>query len=370
MKTLIQRYTFIPILRTVAIFDIPVVELEQVLLIVNKTTNTMIYNFADPTLNGTTVDNTIVLDYDTSAMNSSDVLQIYLDIPLEQVRNEQYSLDQQFTLDTNLNNVFGSSPLYDGDKLKTKTTMSTMEENIGRLAAVGDEKAISCAGAQSVAIQLSGTWVGTVQFEGSVDGGNFIGIFSIPMNNINSTSMATANSIYQINVAGLKKVRARVSAYTSGTIIVHMTATSALSRLSNSAGAIGSQTQLLAQRATSYELNTWDVNLGAVLGNTKLWRDGIQSVDYPIAPTINPTRPAVVDNKFATYPQALPRLRVEIGGDKRLPIAQEDNTNRLLTVDTDVRRVLEEILVQIQKLNQNFSLANGLGPQQGNPEVR
>jgi hypothetical protein len=56
--------------------------LEQILVITNVTTNTIIYNFADPA-NGvfSFIDNVLRLKADTSAMSSTDVLQVFVDTP-------------------------------------------------------------------------------------------------------------------------------------------------------------------------------------------------------------------------------------------------------------------------------------------------
>jgi len=58
------------------------ITLANILLITNVTANTIIYNFADPTTGAASfTNNVLTLDYDTSvSMNSSDVLQIFLDI--------------------------------------------------------------------------------------------------------------------------------------------------------------------------------------------------------------------------------------------------------------------------------------------------
>lgn len=56
-------------------------DLEQILLITDVTTNTMIYNFADSNLGGTLVGNVLTLNYNTSALNDSDKLQIFVDEP-------------------------------------------------------------------------------------------------------------------------------------------------------------------------------------------------------------------------------------------------------------------------------------------------
>lgn len=79
MKTLVQYYTFTPASRQVTITKLSSVSLEQILLITNVTTNTIIYNFADPSLGAIVAGNVITLDYDTTSMNASDDLQIFID---------------------------------------------------------------------------------------------------------------------------------------------------------------------------------------------------------------------------------------------------------------------------------------------------
>lgn len=58
------------------------ITLANILLITNVTANTIIYNFADSTKGAVSFNNNILtLDYDTSAMANTDVLQIFLDLP-------------------------------------------------------------------------------------------------------------------------------------------------------------------------------------------------------------------------------------------------------------------------------------------------
>ena len=58
------------------------ITLANILLITNVTANTIIYNFADSTNGAVSFNNNILtLDYDTSAMANTDVLQIFLDLP-------------------------------------------------------------------------------------------------------------------------------------------------------------------------------------------------------------------------------------------------------------------------------------------------
>jgi len=83
-KRLKFNYTFVPASNTVIING--VVSAKRLLLITNTKTNTIIYNFSDPsktytsiTYNNTTDQTSIVLTYDCSSMSSSDPLQIFTD---------------------------------------------------------------------------------------------------------------------------------------------------------------------------------------------------------------------------------------------------------------------------------------------------
>lgn len=78
----VGSYTFNPGAKTVTFSNLQqALTLANILLITNTTANTIIYNFADPTTGAISFNNNILtLDYDTSSMNSSDILQIYVDV--------------------------------------------------------------------------------------------------------------------------------------------------------------------------------------------------------------------------------------------------------------------------------------------------
>jgi hypothetical protein len=71
----------------------------------------------------------------------------------------------------------------------------------------------------NVAITLSGTWTATVQFEASPDGVTYNAITSVQSN-----SSATANGTNNFQLYGLRVLRVRCSAFTSGSITVAMSA--------------------------------------------------------------------------------------------------------------------------------------------------
>ena len=75
-------YTFNPAEKTVTFSGLSyTLTLANILLITNVTANTIIYNFADPATGETSFNNNVLtLTYNTASMNSTDVLQIYLDL--------------------------------------------------------------------------------------------------------------------------------------------------------------------------------------------------------------------------------------------------------------------------------------------------
>ena len=71
-------------------------------------------------------------------------------------------------------------------------------------------------GLGAVGLQLSGTFTLTVQFEATVDGETFVALNILPSNSATAVSSTTAAGAWRANVAGYRLVRARVSAFTSG----------------------------------------------------------------------------------------------------------------------------------------------------------
>lgn len=74
------------------------------------------------------------------------------------------------------------------------------------------------------AIQLSGTWVATVQFEATADGTTWVAVNATASNGTTPATSATANGAYILSAVGFQAVRARVSAWTSGVVVVSLRA--------------------------------------------------------------------------------------------------------------------------------------------------
>lgn len=73
----------------------------------------------------------------------------------------------------------------------------------------------------TVALQVTGTWSGTLQFEGTVSGTESA-VPGAPLGGGSSVTSATANGIWLFSVPGLSSVQVRASALASGTAAVRM----------------------------------------------------------------------------------------------------------------------------------------------------
>lgn len=69
-------------------------------------------------------------------------------------------------------------------------------------------------------LQITGSFTATIQFEGSVDGQNFVPITAHNRNDGTTSLTATAPGIYEIDCRGLQLIRANITSYTSGSITV------------------------------------------------------------------------------------------------------------------------------------------------------
>jgi hypothetical protein len=390
MKQLIKHdigtYIFTPLSRQVKVVGVQVTQ-DQILTITNTTDSTMIYCFADSTLGGTwdAGAGTLTLAYDTTSMSETDALQIFVDLPamapspqtlLQQVNINDVALWQNpatgelYTQDVNLAAILGAVPLADGGRLRTKTTYEDFIVE-GRIGAAQEAKGISCKGLPSVTVQISGTWAGTMTFEGRADNGTYVVINGSAVNGTALVSTTTAGGIFRFNTAGIEWFQVRCSAYTSGTALIRMTASGEQAQVALSAPVAGSQLQALAQKATTFELNTYDTNIATLLGTAALYRLGFTGVEQVVAPTVNPTQPtSYAGPMYQKYPQYFPRVRVEVGGDQKLPLAQEMGSNRLLVATPELYSVLSEMLFQQKLMNQMVMQVYGITPPNGWDEIK
>jgi hypothetical protein len=98
----------------------------------------------------------------------------------------------------------------------TGTTCTT--NNTGQAGCI----VLSASSFASGGIQVSGTWVATLQFEASIDGTNFQAITATPTNSTTTATSTTSNGVWSASVAGMKFLRVRASAYVSGTAVISL----------------------------------------------------------------------------------------------------------------------------------------------------
>jgi CRISPR/Cas system endoribonuclease Cas6 (RAMP superfamily) len=116
-------YTFNPTAKTVTFSGLSQqITLANILLVTNVTANTIIYNFASSTTGAVSfVNNVLTLDYDTTSMSATDVLQIYIDV-------ESYE-ESLATLLRRMNKLLESNAVVDS-RLRQKVVIEAIGTNL------------------------------------------------------------------------------------------------------------------------------------------------------------------------------------------------------------------------------------------------
>ena len=78
--------------------------------------------------------------------------------------------------------------------------------------------AFEVSGYREFALQISGTWAGTLTFQGSLDGSTFYNVVALSVSGGLQVSTTTANGIF-LGFLGCKFLRVQMTAYTSGTAV-------------------------------------------------------------------------------------------------------------------------------------------------------
>jgi len=89
----------------------------------------------------------------------------------------------------------------------------------------GDGTVINCleltrGALTALTLQITGITTATVTFEATIDGTNWVAVQATNLNTGVVATTATANGLYRLTALGLNQVRARISAFTTGTIYV------------------------------------------------------------------------------------------------------------------------------------------------------
>lgn len=84
----------------------------------------------------------------------------------------------------------------------------------------GNGTPMDVAGLSYVGLQATGITTATLNWEGTVDGSTYAAIQVTPLATGTAATTATGNGLFRANVAGLQKIRARISGWGVGAVIV------------------------------------------------------------------------------------------------------------------------------------------------------
>lgn len=134
--------------------------------------------------------------------------------------------------------------------------------------------------ASAASILITGTFSATLQFETSNDRSTWTNVNGYPVTSSTAATNATAAGLWQLNVAGMKYLRVRASAYASGTAFVTAVSTGGAFVPSGSATVAGS--------VAATQSGTWTVQPGNT-ANTTAWKVDGSAVTQPVSGTVSAT---------------------------------------------------------------------------------
>lgn len=168
--------------------------------------------------------------------------------------------------------------------------MAISVQNSGSITALGQTVQLDATGFSGLGIQITGTWAGTLQFEGSIDGSAFASLGAAAASGLlAAVTSATANGVFQAACPGLKIVRVRASAFASGTAVITLIVDPAAGAAGSSGGGGGGGAVTIADGADVAEGVTTDAavvgdNAGTVSaklrGLSKILNDVWDSVNH------------------------------------------------------------------------------------------
>lgn len=204
-----------------------------------------------------------------------------------------------------------------------------MKDSIEKLGSINaDEQSVIIVtdGYSQVGIQITGTWAGTLEFEGTINGDTWFSLDATPVPSTTSVNNTTANGAWIAQCPGTILVRVRCSTYTSGSPRVFMRAIAA----GGGGGASGGGASVTDGEAFTANTSTGTPAMGVYqsspdtltdndLGIPLLTADRHQVVDIgaSLSPTahavgVRPDDYAVDDSAMPATPRTLP-----VGGEYR-----------------------------------------------------
>lgn len=114
-------------------------------------------------------------------------------------------------------------PVKQGD-VSTTGNITALNANLtAGLATTNSAVQLNLTGASGFAVDIRGTWSGTIQFQGTINNNNWFVLACVPAGsaaNVAAVTSTTANGAWIGNASGLLAIRATFSAFTSGTATV------------------------------------------------------------------------------------------------------------------------------------------------------
>jgi hypothetical protein len=205
----------------------------------------------------------------------------------ESYDNEKGQMQLNFTYDTNMEEVFGSTRLTDPETQRLKVDMITKDVVYSGILALNGPSTvfgIDTRNFDTATVQLSGAWVGTVTFEGSnfsAGGGTYYSLLGINITTQGQPiTTATTNGIYRFPLSGIERFQCRFSTATAGTpqVTIALSGEPSIFGIISNTGVTVTGTATVSggvgtvvQKPTSSELFTYDAGLS---------KDALTSIDY------------------------------------------------------------------------------------------
>lgn len=94
----------------------------------------------------------------------------------------------------------------------------------GTLTAAAQTVALALSGQSAASTQITGTWVGTLTFEASLDGTTWTAINAVSASTSSPQTTTTVNGLYRLTPAGTQQIRVNMTAFTSGSAVISLRA--------------------------------------------------------------------------------------------------------------------------------------------------
>lgn len=129
--------------------------------------------------------------------------------------------------------------------------------------ATGNGTVLAVTGYGTSTVQVTGTFSATITFEGTTDGSNWHALSATQIGTTTIATTATTTGVYRLSVSGLTQIRARISAYTSGSVTAIGRATNAPfgPKVINAALAAGTASIGTVQPGNTANTTPWLVSL-------------------------------------------------------------------------------------------------------------